>query len=93
MAERAKKQRLVPSSSQESQDSDEAVSRKSSRKRTALTKLGGVITDSIFKTRRNKGEGEKERDTNKESDVQWIVVKLLKRKLVCMSRERADSRV
>ena len=49
---------------QESQDSDEAGSRKSSRKRTALTKFGGVIIDSIFKTRQNKGEGEKERDTN-----------------------------
>ena len=51
-------------SSQESQDSDGAGSRKSSRKRTAVTKFGGVIIDSILKSRRNKGEGDKERETN-----------------------------
>ena len=62
--ERKRKQRLVSYSSQESQDSDGAGSRKSSRKRTAATKFGGVMIDSIFKSRKNKGEGERERDTN-----------------------------
>ena len=56
--ERVRRQRLVSYSSQESQDSDGAGSRKSSRKRAAVTKFGGVIIDSIFKSRRNKGEEE-----------------------------------
>ena len=63
-AERAKKQRLVSYLSQELQGSDGAGSRYSSRKRMAVTKFSGVMIDSIFKRRRNKGEGEKERDTN-----------------------------
>ena len=62
--ERVRRQRLVSYSSQESQDSDGAGSRKSSRKLTAVTKFGGVMIDSIFKSRRNKGEGDRERDTN-----------------------------
>ena len=53
-AERVRKQRLLPCSSQESQDSDRAVSRKSSRKRAVVTKIGDVMIDSVFKTRKNK---------------------------------------
>ena len=45
-----RKQRLVLYSSQESQDSDRAGLQKSSRKRTAVTKFGGVMIDSIFKS-------------------------------------------
>ena len=47
-AEWVRKQRLVSYSSQELQESDGAGSRKSSRKQTAVTKLGGVMIDSIF---------------------------------------------
>ena len=57
-AERAKKQRLVSYSSQESQDSDGVGSRKTSRKRTAVTKLGGVMIDSIFKEAKQGGRRE-----------------------------------
>ena len=62
--ERVRQQRLVSYSSQDSQDSDGAGSRKSTRKRTAVSKFGGVMIDSIFKTRKSKGEGDRERDTN-----------------------------
>ena len=61
--ERVRRQRLVSYSSQESQDSDGAGSKKSTRKRTAVSKFGGVMIDSIFKTRKNKGEEDRERDT------------------------------
>ena len=63
-AKRAKKQRLVFYLSQELQVSDGAGSQKRLRKQTAATKFVGVMVDSIFKARRNKGEGEKEQDTN-----------------------------
>ena len=59
-----RRQPLASYSSQESPDSDRAGSRKSFRKRTAVTKFGGVMVDTIFKSRRNKGEGDRERDTN-----------------------------
>ena len=62
--ERVRRQRLVSYSSQDSQNSDGAGSRKSSWKRTAVTKFGDVIIDSIFETRKNKGEGDRERYTN-----------------------------
>ena len=57
--ERVRRQRLVSYSSQDSQDSDGAGSRKSTRKRTAVSKFGGVMTDSIFKTRKNRVEEDK----------------------------------
>ena len=60
--ERVRRQRLVSYSSQDSQDSDGAGSRKSTRKGTAVSKFGGVTIDSIFKTRKNKGEEDRERD-------------------------------
>ena len=61
--EQVRRQRLVSYSSQDSQDSNGAGSRKSTRKRTAVSKFGGVMIDSIFKTRKNRGEEDKERDT------------------------------
>ena len=63
-AERVRKQRLLSCSSQESQDSDRAASRKSSRKQAVVTKIGDVMIDSVFKTRKNKDEEDTERDTN-----------------------------
>ena len=63
-AERVRKQRLLSCSSQESQDSDGAGSRTSSRKRAVVTKIGGVMIGSVFKTRKNKDEEDTERDTN-----------------------------
>ena len=61
--ERVRRQRLVSYSSQDSQDSDGAGSRKSTRKRTAVSKFGGVMIDSILKLRKNRGEEDKEQDT------------------------------
>ena len=62
--ERFRRQRLLSYSSQGSQDSDGEGSRKSSRKRTAVTQIGEVMIDRILKTRKNKGEVDRERDTN-----------------------------
>ena len=62
--ERGRRLRLVSYSSQESQDQDGTGSRKSTRKRTAVSKFGGAMIDSIFKTRTTKGEEDRERDTN-----------------------------
>ena len=62
--ERGRRLRLVSYSSQESEDQDGTGSRKSTRKRTAVSKFGGVMIDSIFKTRTTKGEEDRERDTN-----------------------------
>ena len=61
--ERGRRLRLVSYSSQESEDQDGTGSRKSTRKRTAVSKFGGVMIDSIFKTRTTKGEEDRERDT------------------------------
>ena len=48
---RGRKQRLVSYSSQDSASSlDETSSRRSGRKRTAVTKMGGVMIDNIRKT-------------------------------------------
>ena len=55
--------RLVSYCSRESEDQDGTGSRKSTRKRTAVSKFGGVMIDSIFKTRTTKGEEDRERDT------------------------------
>ena len=61
--ERGRHLRLVSYSSQESEDQDGTGSRKSTRKRTAVSKFGGVMIDSIFKVRTTKGEEDRERDT------------------------------
>ena len=61
--ERGRRLRLVSYSSQESEDQDGTGSRKSTRKRTAVSKFGGVMIDSIFKVRTTKGEEDRERDT------------------------------
>ena len=63
-AERVRKQRSLSCSSQESHDSDGAGSRRSSRKQAVVTKIGDVMIDSVFKTRKNKDEEDTERDTN-----------------------------
>ena len=48
---RGRKQRLVSYSSQDSASSlDETSSRRSGRKRTAVTKMGAVMIDNIKKT-------------------------------------------
>ena len=60
--ERGRRLRLVSYSSQESEDG--TGSRKSTRKRTAVSKFGGVMIDSILKARTTKGEEDRERDTN-----------------------------
>ena len=60
--ERVRRLRLVSYSSQESEDG--TGSRKSTRKRTAVSKFGGVMIDSILKARTSKGEEDRERDTN-----------------------------
>ena len=49
--ERGRRLRLVSYSSQESEDQDGTGSRKSTRKRTAVSKFGGVMIDSILKAR------------------------------------------
>ena len=61
--ERGRRLRLVSYSSQESEDQDGTGPRKSTRKRTAVSKFGGVMIDSIFKVRTTKGEEDRERDT------------------------------
>ena len=62
--ERGRRLRLVSYSSQESEDQDGTGSRKSTRKRTAVPKFGGVMIDSILKARTTKGGADRERDTN-----------------------------
>ena len=60
--ERGRRLRLVSYSSQESEDG--TGSRKSTRKRTAVSKFGGVMIDSTLKARTTKREEDRERDTN-----------------------------
>ena len=62
--ERGRRLRLVSYSSQESEDQDGTGSRKSTRKRTAVSEFGGVMIDSILKARPTKGGEDRERDTN-----------------------------
>ena len=62
--ERGRRLRLVSYSSQDSEDQDGTGSRKSTRKRTAVSKFGGVMIDSILKARTTKGGEDRERDTN-----------------------------
>ena len=58
---RGRKQRLVSYSSQDSASSlDETSSRRSGRKRTAVTKMGGVMIDNIRKTDKAGAVEEKE---------------------------------
>ena len=60
-AKREKKKRLVSYSSQDLNSSIEATtSRRIGRKRTAVTKMGGVMIDHISKKRREKVEDENE---------------------------------
>ena len=62
--ERGRRLRLVSYSSQESEDQDGTGSRKSTSKRTAVSKFGGVMIDSILKARTTKIGEDRERDTN-----------------------------
>ena len=58
---RGRKQRLVSYSSQDSASSlDETSSRRSGRKRTAVTKMGAVMIDNIRKTDKAGAVEEKE---------------------------------
>ena len=54
---RPRKQRLVSYSNQDSNSQDESCSRKSSRKRTAVSKLGALMIDSITREGKSSGRG------------------------------------
>ena len=57
------KQRLVSYSSQDSNSQDKSGSTKSTRKRTAMSKLGAVRIDALFRDEGNGEPVEKGRDT------------------------------